>query len=91
MLLDYADKRDSKLQEIEGYYENKDYKNYEIRVHSIKSTSKLLGAFDLSEKAKFLEEAAKNQDESAIEDNHSILVIQYTKLMDTISELLGQS
>ena len=91
LLLDYADKRDSKLQEIEGYFENKDYKNYEIRVHGIKSTSKLIGAFDLSEKAKFLEEAAKNMDESAIQENHSILIIQYTKLMDTISELLGQS
>ena len=91
LLLDYADKRESKLQEIESYFEQKDYKNYEIRVHGIKSTSKLIGAFDLSEKAKFLEGAAKNQDQKAIEENHSILVIQYSKLMNTISELLEQS
>ncbi|WP_026527116.1 hybrid sensor histidine kinase/response regulator [Butyrivibrio sp. VCD2006] len=90
LLLDYADKRDSKLEEIEGYYTAKDYKNYEIRVHGIKSTSKLIGAFDLSEKAKFLEDAAKNGDEKAIEDNHSILVIQYRKLMETIAKLLEQ-
>ena len=91
LLLDYADKRDSKLDEIEGYYSKKDYKNYEIRVHGIKSTSKLIGAFDLSEKAKFLEDAAKNGDEKTIEENHSVLIIQYKKLMDTISKLLEQS
>ena len=84
LLADYADKSDSKLKEIQDYFNNKDYKNYEIRVHGVKSTSKLVGAMSLSEKAKQLEDAAKEKNEAFITDNHDIFIKDYEALMKTI-------
>ena len=88
ILEDYSKKKEEKLAELEGYYENSDWKNYAVRVHSIKSTSAMIGASDVSEKAKALEEAAKQKDESYILNNHQALTEAYKKLMELISELI---
>ncbi|WP_081861325.1 hybrid sensor histidine kinase/response regulator [Butyrivibrio sp. AE2032] len=89
LLADYADKSDSKLKEIQDYFNNKDYKNYEIRVHGVKSTSKLIGAMSLSEKAKQLEDAAKEKNEAFITDYHDIFIKDYEALMNTIKSHLS--
>ena len=51
--------------EIEEYFNNEDWKNYTTKVHALKSTSKVVGASELSDKAKQLEMAgnANNIDE----------------------------
>ncbi len=87
LLADYVSKKDEKLSEIQGYYDNGDWATYEIRVHGIKSTSALIGAASLSEKAKSLEFAAKDNNIQFILDNHADMKADYEKLMSTISEL----
>ncbi|MCR5099281.1 MAG: Hpt domain-containing protein, partial [Lachnospiraceae bacterium] len=87
LLEDYASKKDEKLTEIQGYFDNEDWENYEIRVHGIKSTSALIGATGLSEKAKSLEFAAKDNNIQFIHDNHADMKADYEKLLSTISEL----
>ncbi|MBQ1526207.1 MAG: response regulator, partial [Lachnospiraceae bacterium] len=59
-----------KTEDIERYYTRKDWKNYEILVHSLKSTSRTIGAEGLSELAAELEKAAKNEDEDLITSLH---------------------
>ncbi len=88
LLADYADKSNEKLETIGRLFRDKDYKNYEIRVHGVKSTSKLIGAMDISEKARLLEFAAKNLDEKYIADNHGEFLSEYEKLMDAIGRSL---
>ena len=43
---------DSKLSEIEKSYAEKDWQNYRIPIHALKSTSLSIGAVPLSETAK---------------------------------------
>jgi HPt (histidine-containing phosphotransfer) domain-containing protein len=86
LLDDYADNRDGKLAEIKGYFDAHDLKNYEVRVHGIKSTSKLIGALSLSDEAKALEDAAKTEDEGYISEHHPAFIIKYEALMNAISE-----
>ncbi|MCQ2601823.1 MAG: ATP-binding protein [Treponema sp.] len=52
---------------IEEYLAKKDYKNYTIEVHALKSSAKIIGADELSEKAKELE-ALGNKIQSLFED-----------------------
>ena len=89
LLADYSGNSENKISELNGYYEDRDIKNYTIKVHAIKSTSALIGANAVSEKAKALEAAAKEENEDFITDNHKDLIDDYKKLMDTISGLLG--
>lgn len=46
--------------EIENYFNVKDYKNYTIKVHALKSSARLIGADELSSDAMFLEECGNN-------------------------------
>ena len=48
---------DEKANLIEKYAQEHDYKNYTILVHALKSSSRLIGAMELSQMAAFLEQA----------------------------------
>lgn len=89
LLLDYADNYEDKINVIKGYLKDDDIRNYEIRVHGVKSTSKLIGAMDLSEKARLLESAAKNGDKNYIDANHGEFITEYEGLMKTVKEILA--
>ena len=45
---------------IENYYKSEDWRNYTTKVHALKSTAKVVGAAELSEKAKRLEDAGNS-------------------------------
>lgn len=51
---------------IEHYAEAKDVKNYTVLVHALKSSSRLVGALELSEKARHLEECGDKEDMAEI-------------------------
>ncbi len=57
-------------EEINGFYENEDWKNYTVKVHALKSSSLLIGAVELSDEAKELEMAGKRDDIDYIRTNH---------------------
>ncbi len=87
LLTDYMSKKDEKLAELQMHFDNEDWENYEIRVHGIKSTSALIGAADLSERAKALEFAAKENNIQFILDNHKSMKDDYEKLLNALTEL----
>ena len=80
---------ESKLDEIEKFYKAKDWNNYRILVHSVKSTALSIGASSLSEQAKALETAAKSDDEKYIEDNHRGFAAAYKEMTDKIGAAFG--
>lgn len=53
---------DKRSKIIRGYYEEKNWDLYTIEVHSLKSTSRQIGAMALAEQAAELERAGKNND-----------------------------
>lgn len=76
---------ETRLQES---FEAKDIKAYRTAAHSLKSTSLMIGFVDISERAKKLEMAAKDEDWNYIESNHSDVCERVITVLKTISQLI---
>ena len=61
---------DQKAVELQQYFEAEDWNNYEIKVHALKSTSRLIGATELAGLSEHLEECANKNDISEIQNKH---------------------
>ncbi len=71
---------------LEKLYENKDWKNYVIKVHALKSTMKSIGAIPLFEMAKALESAGRNSDIEYITQNHQAMLDEHRRVMKQIAQ-----
>lgn len=78
------------VEEIQKFYDEKDMENYLIQIHALKSTSKSIGALHLSEQARALEVAAREQDWDFIKKNHVCVMAEYKELLERISAVLEQ-
>ncbi|MBQ4405004.1 MAG: response regulator [Selenomonadaceae bacterium] len=87
MLTTFAD-GGKKAAKIEEKFAAQDWKNYQILVHALKSTSLSIGAEKLSEAAKTLEMAAKNGAEEEILTKHGALMADYAKVREEIDKWL---
>ena len=56
-------------EQITGFYDAVDWKNYTVKVHALKSTALLVGAKELAEEARALEMAGKRNDTDYIKEN----------------------
>ncbi len=81
----------SKLDALIKYFDDEDWNNYHILIHSLKSTSLSIGATSLSEQAKALEFAAKDNNISYIKENHIKCIEEYKTLLENISKALDIS
>ena len=86
MLTTFADGK--KADKIQEKFAAQDWKNYQILVHALKSTALSIGAEKLSEAAKTLEFAAKNNKTDKILANHEGLMADYKKIREEIREWL---
>lgn len=84
ILSEYASDSKDRRECLVRYHEEKDWDNYRIHAHSLKSSSKTIGAMDLSEIAKGLEEASANKDEEAIERDHDKALGLYDEIVSVI-------
>jgi len=78
----------NKIEEIKKCLEAKNYSLYTIYVHALKSASASIGAKDLSEMAKSLEMAGKQQDLAYIEQHNPAFLSALKEFLDNISETL---
>lgn len=62
---------------IEEFLREKDYRNYTIKVHALKSSARLIGAEELSNDAKFLEDCGNN----LTDENIKIIIDRTPKLL----------
>ena len=74
LLTDYVKEASDRCAQLTSFLEQGNLKDYEILVHSIKSSSKTVGADDLSELARDLETAAKRGDLDYVRQHHGALV-----------------
>ncbi len=79
---------DSNIEKITRYCQKKDWKNYEIIVHGLKSTSANIGANALSKMAKNHETAAKEQNQGYILGQSGELIEQYYGVLHEIQRVL---
>lgn len=78
----------SRLEDMKNFFEQRDFENYRITVHSIKSTSLTIGAAELSGEAKGLEMAQKSGDIGYIEENHQRVYEMYGEMLQKIKAVL---
>ena len=90
LLVQFASEAAEKRTNLEKFFTEKNLNDYSIIVHALKSTSKMIGASDLSAKSKTLEEASKSGDFATVENGHKTVITEYTVLTDTILENYGE-
>ena len=76
-----------KADEIQGYFDNKDWDNYTVKVHALKSSARIIGAMELSEKARLLEAAGDAKDTETIEQDTKALITLYRSYEESLSGL----
>ena len=72
--------------DIQKFYDQKDWKNYSILVHAVKSTSQGIGASELSDMAKELERAGKSSDEDYINSHHQEMMEEYARVLEVLGK-----
>lgn len=80
ILQGYCREGEKTEKQLEELYRNQDWKNYTIAVHGIKSAMHSIGAMKLSEIAKLLEMAGKNEDIDYILEHHNQLMVEFKYL-----------
>jgi signal transduction histidine kinase/CheY-like chemotaxis protein len=78
-----------KIEDIKRSYEMKNYALYIIHVHALKSAAANIGANDLSEKAKALEKAGKEENYSFVKSHTSKFITTLEALLSDIDEVLS--
>ena len=76
-----------KTRDMKELYQSKDWDEYRIMVHALKSSSLTIGAVGLSEAAKALEMAAKEKDLEYIEQHHEEVLGRYTALLEVLQDI----
>ena len=74
---------------IQAFYDSKDWKNYVILVHGLKSSMKSVGIMKLSDMCLGLELAGKENRIDYILKNHDAMMAEYGRLHDVIGNRLG--
>ena len=85
LLHEYAANAGEKHRKMQAYYRDNDWKQYSILVHAMKSSSRLIGASALAEKAAELEKAADECRKDDIVKMHQSAMEQYLHTADAIS------
>ena len=85
MLKDFVAAAESTGRELRKYYEKRDWQNYQIKVHALKGTAKMIGAQKLSEDAKRMESAAKAQEEATIMEGQDAFMEHYDLVVKEIA------
>jgi HPt (histidine-containing phosphotransfer) domain-containing protein len=77
VLRDYYDVIDTKAARLQEAFAGTDWSAYGIEAHALKSSSKMIGATDLSKLAETMEMAAKNGNVETIVEKHEELLRKY--------------
>ncbi len=86
LLREFEESAEEKQKNIQAYYDTKEWKQYSILVHALKSTSRLIGADTLSGKAAELEKAADEGRYDEIAEKHEAAMKQYLYIAGVIRD-----
>ncbi len=87
----YYENISPKADEIRAYYEKEDWENYTILVHALKSSSRIIGAAELSSWAEELEAAGNALELDKIRNNTDRLLERYRGYGDILKEIFGDA
>lgn len=87
VLESYCD--DNLLEVLKNDFEAKDWANYRVHAHALKSVSLTIGAETLSEHGKSLEYAARDNDIDFILNNHEAIYNEYVEMIEKIRSVIS--
>ena len=87
----FAESIESNAAEIQRYFETEDCRNYTTKVHALKSTARVIGAMELSEKARRLEDAGNNGYAEEIKANTMPLLELYRSCAASLSPIIPEA
>ncbi len=90
MLREYVSSYNAHISDLSTYLSEHNMNDYETLVHSIKSTSRTIGAAEISELAFELEKASREGNEAFVSEHHGKFSDDYAALKDMLEKLLGQ-
>lgn len=91
MVYNFAENHDSIKEELMNELDKENLDGYADKIHSIIVLAKTIGALDLSRQGKKVEEAARNNDEKYIFDNHEKFMGEYGNMTLKIMTVLKKS
>ena len=81
---------DNNVQELNEFYNNEDFENYTIKIHALKSSSRIIGAIGLAEDAQNLENAGKAKEYDKIRAGHDAYIEKFQAVVDIISQVINK-
>lgn len=87
VLTEYRRDAENKIRDLEEYFDAENWDEFVIRIHSVKSSSLMIGAEKLSRKAKLLEEAAKDRNVEYVREMYPAFLPEYRKVVELIGDL----
>ena len=89
LLISFAMTSVDRLRELKYFFEERNWPDYNIRVHALKSTSKMIGAERLSELAKSAEEASRDANTEYLFSHQKELIRTYERTVQLIHDAIG--
>ena len=89
MLGEYVREAQAGLEDLTQEYASRDWERYALRAHTIKSTSRMSGAKEVSEKARQMENSARTGAEEMIHSMHESFLAEYRSLTEEIRKNIG--
>ena len=83
----FADTLEASSKVIEDAYNAEDLKLFTVKVHSLKTSARIIGAQKLSKLAERLEEAGNKGENDFIRENTAVLLKQYRDFKDKLARL----
>ncbi|MCR4762357.1 MAG: response regulator [Lachnospiraceae bacterium] len=85
----FAASIDERTGELTQLLDEKDYEDYTIKVHALKSSARIIGASSLGEEAQALEDAGKRLDTAYITGHHDEFVKAVERLKEPLSNIFA--
>ena len=81
---------ESKLKTLQENYQRQDWPQYRMNVHTIKSSAAYIGAEELSQQARLLENAAKEGNQAYLVAKNIAFTKYYQKVLQGIKDFLAE-
>ncbi len=91
MLREYLQESDGRAADLRRFYASQDWSQYGLCAHTVKSTSKMIGAKAVSELAREMELACRSRDAASVLTGHDRFLREYADLADGLRSVMQTS
>ncbi len=88
MLREYLKESGKRAEELENLFRERSWRRYGVCAHTVKSTSRTVGARALADRAHAAELAGREEDAEAIRAGHALFMKEFTELADRLRAVL---